>query len=137
MKALAYHTIQALINTVRAKSPEAPKALKKLQDHSKDTKVKTALKHEELRFNKDMQIVPIGTHGGERDGAGRPAVRGQTIVKRIPERYKDAVDALIKHLDGTSGNDGASGHISNIKCRNLNDSLITLQFQSKSKESIM
>ena len=137
MKALPYHTIQALINTVQAKSPQAPQALKKLQDHSKEGKVKNALKYEELRFDKDMQIVPVGTHGGERDGAGRPAPRGETIVKRIPERYKSAINALIKHLDDTRGKEGASGHTSSINCRNLNDILITLQFQSKSDELFM
>lgn len=128
MKELAYHTIQALINTVLAKSPEASVALNKLRDHSKETKVKTALKHEELRFNKNMLIVPIGTHGGQRVGAGRPAPRGETKVKRIPERYEVAVEALIKHLDNTRAKNGS--HTSSVECQNNNDTLITLQFKS-------
>ena len=74
--------------SILAKSPEAPAALKKLQEHGKETKVKTALKNGDVRFNKDMRIVPIGVHGGEREGAGRKAVRGETIVKRIPEARK-------------------------------------------------
>ncbi|WP_024606472.1 MULTISPECIES: hypothetical protein [unclassified Pseudoalteromonas] len=76
-------------------------------------------------------------HGGEREGAGRPALRGETVVKRIPARYKLAVEALIKHLDETRGQNGSTGYASSVNCRNLNDTLITLQFQSKSKKIIM
>jgi hypothetical protein len=90
-----------------------------------------------VRFNKDLQIVPIGAHGGARKGAGRKAVHGDTIVKRIPDRYKFAVAALIKHLDDTRGQDGNAGIETKVNVRNLNETLITLRFQSKSKKLIM
>ena len=77
------------------------------------------------------------TWGGEREGAGRPALRGETIVKRIPSRYKKAVEALIEHLDNTRGKAGAGGYTSKTQCRNLNDTLITLQFQSNSRKTEM
>lgn len=37
--------------------------------------------------------------GGARPGAGRPAKRGKTLVKRIPLQYAEAIDTLIAHLD--------------------------------------
>ena len=37
--------------------------------------------------------------GGNRPGAGRPAKRGKTLVKRIPQQYADAIESLITHLD--------------------------------------
>jgi hypothetical protein len=77
MEPLLYHTVFSLINAVIAKSPEAAESLKKLQEHGKEKKVKDTLKVKDLRFNKDMQIVPIGLHGGEREGAGRKAPRGR------------------------------------------------------------
>ncbi|MNN20507.1 hypothetical protein D3C81_1337900 [compost metagenome] len=39
--------------------------------------------------------------GGARPGAGRPAEHGKTVVMRVPEAYKAAIQALIKHLDDT------------------------------------
>lgn len=39
--------------------------------------------------------------GGARPGAGRPAEHGKTVVMRVPEAYKSAIQALIKHLDDT------------------------------------
>jgi hypothetical protein len=134
MKPLLYHTVLSLINAVIAKSPEAADSLKKLQDHSKEKKVKDALKVKDLRFNKDMQIVPIGLHGGEREGAGRKAPRGKTVVKRFPELYITAVNALIEHLDETRNQDGNVDHESSVQCQNLDDTLITLQFQSYSRK---
>jgi hypothetical protein len=134
MKPLLYHTVLSLINAVIAKSPEAADSLKKLQDHSKEKNVKDALKVKDLRFNKDMQIVPIGLHGGEREGAGRKAPRGKTVVKRFPERYITAVNALIEHLDETRNQDGNVDHESSVQCQNLDDTLITLQFQSYSRK---
>jgi len=131
MKPLLYHTVLSLINAVIAKSPEAAESLKKLQEHNKEKKVRDALKVKDLRFNKDMQIVPIGLHGGEREGAGRKAPRGKTVVKRFPERYLTAVNALIEHLDEARNQDGIVNHESRVQCRNLDDMLITLQFQSR------
>jgi hypothetical protein len=135
MKPLLYHTVLSLINAVIAKSPEAAESLKKLQEHCKEKKVKDALKVKDLRFNKEMQIVTIGLHGGEREGAGRKAPRGKTVVKRFPERYLTAVNALIEHLDEAKERDGVVDHESIVQCRNLDGMLITLQFQShKTKE---
>ena len=137
MKPLLFHTASAFVNTILANSPEANQALEKLQAHCKEPAVKTALKNKDVRFNKDLQIVPIGDHGGLREGSGRKAMHGKTIVKRIPDRYKLAVEALIKHLDDTRGEDGKAGIETKVNVQNLNDSLITLRFQSTSKKSIM
>jgi hypothetical protein len=52
------------------------------------------------------------------------------VVKRFPERYLAAVNALIEHLDEAREQDGIVNYKSNVECRNLNDHLITLQFQS-------
>lgn len=38
-------------------------------------------------------------HGGFRKGSGRKSRYEKTIVKRVPEKYVDAVIQLIKHLD--------------------------------------
>jgi hypothetical protein len=137
MKPLLFHTASACVNAILANSPEANQALGKLQEHHKEPAVKTALKNKDLRFNKDLQIVPIGVHGGSREGSGRKAVHGKTIVKRIPDRYKLAVEALIKHLDDTRGQDGKEGIETKVSVCNLNDTLITLRFQSTSKKSNM
>lgn len=42
------------------------------------------------------------TRGGARPGAGRKAERGETTVMRIPAVYKNAIQALIEHLDATA-----------------------------------
>jgi hypothetical protein len=137
MKPLLFHTASAFVNAILANSPEASQALEKLQAHCKEPTVKTTLKNKDVRFNKDMQIVPIGDHGGSREGSGRKAVHGKTIVKRIPDRYKLAVEALIKHLDETRGEDGKAGIETKVNVQNLNDTLIMLRFQSTSEKSIM
>ncbi|WP_394230892.1 hypothetical protein [Shewanella colwelliana] len=38
-------------------------------------------------------------HGGARPGAGRKTKYEKTVVARIPEKYLDAIKALIHHLD--------------------------------------
>jgi len=38
-------------------------------------------------------------HGGVRPGAGRKTKYEKTVVTRIPEKYLDAIKALIQHLD--------------------------------------
>jgi type VI protein secretion system component VasF len=78
-----------------------------------------------------MQIVPIGLYGGESGRAGRKAPQGKTVVKRFPERYLTAVNALIEHLDEARNQDGIVNYESIVQCRNLDDTLITLQFQSR------
>ena len=40
-------------------------------------------------------------HGGFRPGAGRKTKYEQTVVMRVPEKYKDAIKGLIQHLDDT------------------------------------
>ncbi|MDF0536030.1 hypothetical protein PY479_17365 [Shewanella sp. A32] len=40
-------------------------------------------------------------HGGARAGAGRKTKYEKTTVMRVPEKYKDAISALISHLDET------------------------------------
>ena len=90
-----------------------------------------------MKTNTSKETTKKTQHGGARNGAGRKAERGQTVVKRFPDRYLSAVNALIEHLDGTRGKEGAVGYTSSIKCRNLNDRLITLQFQSSSSKLLM
>lgn len=46
-------------------------------------------------------IPPPKKRGGARPGAGRKAKRGETVVMRVPEKYKGAIEALIQHLDAT------------------------------------
>lgn len=45
-------------------------------------------------------------HGGSRPGAGRKTKYESTVVMRVPEKYRDAVKALISHLDDTDMVDG-------------------------------
>ncbi|PKI04906.1 hypothetical protein CXF78_09935 (plasmid) [Shewanella sp. 11B5] len=40
-------------------------------------------------------------HGGARPGAGRKTKYENTVVVRVPEKYRDAIKALITHLDDT------------------------------------
>jgi hypothetical protein len=38
-------------------------------------------------------------HGGVRAGSGRKTKYEKTVVMRVPEKYRDAIKALIQHLD--------------------------------------
>ena len=38
-------------------------------------------------------------HGGARPGAGRKTKYEKTTVMRVPEKYQEAIKALIAHLD--------------------------------------
>jgi len=40
-------------------------------------------------------------HGGAREGAGRKTKYEKTIVMRVPEMYREHIQALIAHLDET------------------------------------
>lgn len=51
-------------------------------------------KEEQLSF-----LPTPKARGGKRPGAGRKAKRGSTIVMRVPEAYKPAVERLIELLD--------------------------------------
>lgn len=46
-----------------------------------------------------MSDVKKNGHGGFRAGAGNKSIYEKTIVMRIPEKYKESIKALIKHLD--------------------------------------
>lgn len=48
-----------------------------------------------------MAEIKKTTHGGARPGAGRKTKYENTVVMRVPEKYKDAIKALIAHLDDT------------------------------------
>ena len=37
--------------------------------------------------------------GGKREGAGRKAEKGKTIVKRVPEKYWETLNEIIEFLD--------------------------------------
>ena len=41
-------------------------------------------------------------HGGKRAGAGRKTKYEKTVVMRVPERYQEAIKAMIAHLDDTA-----------------------------------
>ncbi len=41
-------------------------------------------------------------HGGARAGAGRKTKYEKTVVMRVPEKYRDAIQALISYLDETA-----------------------------------
>ncbi|WP_261925241.1 hypothetical protein [Shewanella sp. NFH-SH190041] len=41
-------------------------------------------------------------HGGARPRAGRKTKYEKTVVMRVPEKYKDCIKELIKHLDETA-----------------------------------
>ncbi|MFT6267991.1 MAG: hypothetical protein ACJAVV_000796 [Alphaproteobacteria bacterium] len=88
-------------------------------------------------INIATQTVIKKAHGGARKGAGRKALRGETVVKRFPERYIAAVNALIEHLDGALGKSATGTHVSEVNCRNLNNDLITLHFQSENRKAQM
>ena len=40
-------------------------------------------------------------HGGVREGSGRKAKYEKTVVMRVPEMYREHIQALIAHLDET------------------------------------
>ncbi|WP_455233352.1 hypothetical protein [Geopseudomonas aromaticivorans] len=49
-----------------------------------------------------MKAAEKKGRGGYRPGAGRIAERGPTRVMRIPDAYREAVVALMEHLDATA-----------------------------------
>lgn len=70
--------------------------------------------------------------GGFREGAGRPAKRGKTVVKRIPEKYAPAINALIQHLDDQRE---VSNKQTAINLRDLDDQLVQLDIVTKKVSS--
>lgn len=50
--------------------------------------------------------VVKGLHGGARPGSGRKTKYEKTVVMRVPEKYLEAIKALITHLDETAYIDG-------------------------------
>ena len=66
--------------------------------------------------------------GGYREGAGRPAKRGKTLVKRIPELYAPAINALIDHLDNQRD---LKSKTTEINLRDLDDQLVQLDIITK------
>ena len=49
-----------------------------------------------------MSDTQKSTRGGARVGAGRKTKYEKTVVMRVPEKYKEAITALIAYLDDTS-----------------------------------
>tara|TARA_R110002012_G_scaffold52191_1_gene134116 strand:- start:18484 stop:18621 length:138 start_codon:yes stop_codon:yes gene_type:complete len=43
-----------------------------------------------------LENVTESKHGGKRENAGRKAKRGNTVVKRIPEKYLQTVNGLFR-----------------------------------------
>ena len=63
-------------------------------------------------------------HGGARPGSGRKTKYEKTVVMRVPEKYQEAIKALIVHLDETAYIDGhyLSGEVSDpVFLRSLDD----------------
>lgn len=70
-------------------------------------------------------------HGGARPGAGRKTKYEKTVVMRVPEKYLDAIKALIEHLDNTAYIDGhyPKGEVSEtIFLRSLDDNAQHISF---------
>lgn len=44
-------------------------------------------------------LKPLKQRGGKRANAGRKSKRGSTSVMRVPDAYRDAINALINMLD--------------------------------------
>ena len=62
-------------------------------------------------------------HGGARPGAGRKTKYEKTVVMRVPERYQDAIKAMIAHLDDNAylNNHYSASESENIYLRSLDD----------------
>lgn len=73
-------------------------------------------------------------HGGARPGAGRKTKYENTVVMRVPDKYKDAIKALITHLDNTDYIDRyySEGEISEpVFLRSLSDNAQNITFSTK------
>ncbi|MBU2023716.1 MAG: hypothetical protein KKA29_15515 [Gammaproteobacteria bacterium] len=73
-------------------------------------------------------------HGGARPGAGRKTKYEKTVVMRVPEKYQDAIKALIAHLDETAYIDGhyRNGQASEpVFLRSLDDNAQHVTFTTK------
>ena len=57
------------------------------------------LRNQEVLSMSDKSEEHKGAHGGVRKGAGRKTRYEKTIVMRVPEQYKNAIKALIQHID--------------------------------------
>lgn len=49
-----------------------------------------------------MESSKQNNHGGARPGAGRKTKYEKTVVMRVPDKYQDAIKALITYLDSTA-----------------------------------
>jgi len=49
-----------------------------------------------------IAMTETKNHGGARPGAGRKTKYEKTTVMRVPEKYQEAIKALIAHLDSTA-----------------------------------
>ena len=65
--------------------------------------------------------------GGFREGAGRKAKRGKTVVKRIPELYAPAINALIEHLDDQRKVDSKQ---TDVNVRDLDNKLVQVEIKT-------
>lgn len=52
-------------------------------------------------MSEEEQAEFVAKRGGARKGAGRKTKYEKTIVMRVPEIYREHVQALIAHLDDT------------------------------------
>ena len=61
--------------------------------------------------------------GGARKGSGRKNTHGKTSTMRIPDAYKNAIKALIAHLDDCKGIDSnyRESHSEPVTMRSLHD----------------
>jgi len=73
-------------------------------------------------------------HGGARPGAGRKTKYEKTVVMRIPEKYQEAIKALISHLDDTAYINGnyKNGEVSEpVFLRSLDDNAQHISFTTR------
>jgi hypothetical protein len=73
-------------------------------------------------------------HGGARPGAGRKTKYEKTVVMRVPEKYQEAIKALINHLDNTAYIDShyLKGEVSDpVFLRSLDDNAQNITFSTQ------
>ena len=73
-------------------------------------------------------------HGGARAGAGRKTKYEKTTVMRVPEKYKDAISALISYLDETkhiNNHDPQGSQSDPVFLRSLDDNAQNIVFTTK------
>ena len=72
--------------------------------------------------------------GGYREGAGKKAKHGKTVVKRIPQQYESAVFTFIEHLSQHSQSD-VEELVTTIDVGELNRRVVSVEVHSSRKKN--